>query len=159
MSDNIHQHISLSVNRSNSDTQDKKNFDVCCICLDYPNEYNDIIKLSCCNIVIDKYCFLLLLINNFYNCPLCRKNKYPINKTLLLNWYEQLDTIQQNEINHKLQIYLYNMTFKSQFIRIFNVFFKFLIKCLIKSIFISFIFCCMYIFFYILLITTTTISN
>lgn len=125
--------------------------DVCCICLELPNN-NNIIKLKCCNIILDKRCFFLLLINNYNTCPLCRTkiNHYQyINKSIIISLYNQLSHDEKIITNEKFNNYLYNMSIHSKFVKIICIINKFIVKYILKYIFISFVLSCIYIIIYI----------
>lgn len=77
--------------------------DLCCICLDECildkyNEKNEYVKFKCCNGLIHKRCLLMMFLNYFEHCCLCRSE---INVT---DYYTIQDIKQLLHIN-ELKIY------------------------------------------------------
>jgi hypothetical protein len=95
-------------------------FDLCCICLDecILNEKNkiskehDFINFKCCNGLIHQRCLLLMFINDFENCCLCRReidvlDYYSINDIKsILNIYEMKEYKRElYKLLYKLSVY------------------------------------------------------
>jgi hypothetical protein len=75
--------------------------EICCICLDECNSHKKIVekihaRFKCCHCPIHKKCLIILFLNNFNTCPLCRSTidvkDYYNNKEILR--YLSLDEIQ-----------------------------------------------------------------
>lgn len=104
--------------------------DVCCICLDEciykkTSNKNNYINFKCCNGLIHKSCLLMLFLNDFENCCLCR------NELNVVDYYK-IDDIKKllhiNEMKiYKKELYklLYELSFNKMlyyiYIMIFNV--------------------------------------
>lgn len=76
--------------------------DICCICLDDINNYdNNTINLDCCNQKLHKICFMdwILIKGVVSNCPMCRKNISNLNEVITLNdIYDNISNFSPNNM-------------------------------------------------------------
>lgn len=104
---------------------------ICCICLDEcigvynkncDKNINDYFNFKCCNGFIHKRCLLLLFLNDFENCCLCR------NELNVLDYYSIKDIqklLHTNELeDHKEEIC--NLLYKLSFNKIVYYFYIFM---------------------------------
>ena len=57
---------------------DNDTYDLCCVCLDEcildkKNKTDEYVNFKCCNGMIHKRCLLMMFLNDFEHCCLCRK--------------------------------------------------------------------------------------